>query len=105
MDGRNAGRRVSRWEAEGGEVVRCWQRRDMEIGAWEKGWWARNRVSRGGEVEQHEAASRALIWSARFYWAGYVDAAHELLSDLQAFTPGLDDQHVVAHTFVDQPHR
>ena len=32
-------------------------------------------------------------------------AAYALLTELEAFTPGLDDQQVVAHMFVDRPKR
>ena len=38
-------------------------------------------------------------------WLGRADDAHALLADLEAYTPGLDDQHVVSHMFVDEPHR
>ena len=36
-------------------------------------------------------------------WMGRAEAAYALLTELQAFTPGLDDQHVTGHMFIDRP--
>jgi len=38
-------------------------------------------------------------------WMGRAAPAFELLTEMVAFTPGLDDQHVVSHMFVDAPER
>lgn len=71
-----------------------------ERGCWPD--WDMGPLGRKFCTEEYPASATPYRYVNSGVWMGRAAAAHRLLTVLASYTPGLDDQHVTGHLFVDR---